>query len=107
MVSSPTRTSVAVNPTGALNAASIFQGVLTTTGLPPTISLGYLAQEQRFDSKLENSIFVDQNFLAADLKITLSGIKVHYDAGYGGGITIVKDYVHRIRPRRGSRAIDL
>ncbi len=28
---------------------------------------------------------VNQDFLGADLKITLSGIKVHYDAGYGGG----------------------
>jgi len=28
---------------------------------------------------------VNQNFLGADLKITMSGIKVHYDAGYGGG----------------------
>jgi hypothetical protein len=28
---------------------------------------------------------VNQNFMGADLKITMSGIKVHYDAGYGGG----------------------
>jgi len=28
---------------------------------------------------------VNQNFMGADLKVTMSGIKVHYDAGYGGG----------------------
>jgi len=32
---------------------------------------------------------VNQDFLGADLKITLSGIKVHYDAGYGGGAKAV------------------
>jgi nickel-dependent lactate racemase len=37
----------------------------------------------------KNKIQVNQNFLAADLKITLSGIKVHYDAGYGGGAKAV------------------
>jgi nickel-dependent lactate racemase len=30
-------------------------------------------------------VAVNQNFMGADLKITMSGIKVHYDAGYGGG----------------------
>jgi nickel-dependent lactate racemase len=33
----------------------------------------------------ENKIRVNQTFLGADLKICISGIKVHYDAGYGGG----------------------
>ena len=32
---------------------------------------------------------VNQNFLGADLKVTMSGIKVHYDAGYGGGAKAV------------------
>ena len=30
-------------------------------------------------------LLLNQTFLAADLKICLSGIKVHQDAGYGGG----------------------
>ena len=33
----------------------------------------------------KTNVQVNQSFLGADLKITLSGIKVHYDAGYGGG----------------------
>lgn len=33
----------------------------------------------------KNQIFVNQTFLAADLKICISGVKVHQDAGYGGG----------------------
>jgi lactate racemase len=32
---------------------------------------------------------VNQDFLGAALKVTLSGIKVHYDAGYGGGAKAV------------------
>ncbi len=34
-------------------------------------------------------VSINQTFLDADLKITLSGIKVHYDAGYGGGAKAV------------------
>jgi nickel-dependent lactate racemase len=30
-------------------------------------------------------VAVNQNFMGADVKVTMSGIKVHYDAGYGGG----------------------
>ncbi len=33
----------------------------------------------------KNKVLINQTFLAADLKICISGIKVHYDAGYGGG----------------------
>ncbi len=54
----PTRTPVTSNPTGALNAASIFQGVLNA--IP---SMGYLPNEQRFDPKFPNSLFANQNFL--------------------------------------------
>jgi lactate racemase len=36
-------------------------------------------------TSFKNKIQINQTFMAADLKITLSGIKVHYDAGYGGG----------------------
>ena len=37
----------------------------------------------------KNKVLVNQTFLAADLKICISGIKVHYDAGYGGGAKAV------------------
>jgi nickel-dependent lactate racemase len=40
-------------------------------------------------TSFKNKILINQTFLAADLKITLSGIKVHYDAGYGGGAKAV------------------
>ena len=36
-------------------------------------------------SSRKNRIKVNQNFAAADLRITLNGIKVHQRAGYGGG----------------------
>jgi hypothetical protein len=54
----PTRASVVTSPTAALNAASIFQGVLNA--IP---SMGYLPNEQRFDPKFPNSLFANQNFL--------------------------------------------
>lgn len=37
----------------------------------------------------KNRIKVNSTFMAADLKITLSGIKVHSSAGYGGGAKAV------------------
>ncbi|MFQ5694638.1 MAG: TonB-dependent receptor domain-containing protein, partial [Terriglobia bacterium] len=52
----PCGTSILLNP-GCLNAASIFQGVLSA---PP--NFGYLPGEQRFDPFTPNSIFTNQNF---------------------------------------------
>ena len=37
----------------------------------------------------KTNVMVNQTFMDADLKITLSGIKVHFDAGYGGGAKMV------------------
>ncbi len=37
------------------------------------------------ETSFRNRVRLNQTFLAADLKICLSGIKVHQDAGYGGG----------------------
>lgn len=36
-----------------------------------------------------NKILLNQTFLGADLKICISGVKVHQDAGYGGGAKAV------------------
>ena len=36
-----------------------------------------------------NKVLLNQTFLGADLKICISGIKVHQDAGYGGGAKAV------------------
>ncbi|MCC7175178.1 MAG: DUF2088 domain-containing protein [Bryobacterales bacterium] len=44
----------------------------------------------------KTNVMVNQTFLGADLKITLSGIKVHYDAGYGGGAKAVLPGVSHI-----------
>jgi nickel-dependent lactate racemase len=41
------------------------------------------------ETSRKNRILLNQTFLAADLKICLSGIKVHQDAGYGGGAKAV------------------
>ena len=62
----PTRVSVLADPTGSMNAASIFQGVLND--IP---SMGYLPDQQRFDPKLENSLFTEQNFMAAGFPFPL------------------------------------
>lgn len=61
----PTRTPVATDP-AALNAGSIFQGVLN--GVP---SLGYDPNQQRFNATLANSLFTNQNFVSAGFPISL------------------------------------
>ncbi len=70
------RVSVGVNPL-ALNAGSIFQGVLNA--LP---SMGYLANEQRFDPKLMNSIFTNHNFITAGFPIPLLPFTLHVDGDF-------------------------
>jgi Carboxypeptidase regulatory-like domain/TonB dependent receptor len=62
-----TATPLALNP-GALNASSIFQGVLNTTGIP---NVGYLPSEQRFNPLLPNSLFINQNFLTVGVPLTV------------------------------------
>lgn len=61
----PTGAFVGTDP-GALNAASIFQGVLN--GVP---SMGYLAGQQRFNATLDGSLFTNQNFINAGLPIPI------------------------------------
>ena len=41
------------------------------------------------ETSFKNRVRLNHTFLAADLKICLSGIKVHQDAGYGGGAKAV------------------
>jgi hypothetical protein len=62
-----TRIPVSTNPTAAMNASSIFQGVLNQGQLP----LGYLPNQQRFDPKLQTSLLVNQRFIAAGVPIPL------------------------------------
>jgi len=80
-----------LNAATALNAASIFQGVLgrstgtcsagtNPVGLPA--SFGYLCAQQRFDPKLPNSIFTNHNFLASGFPIPLLPFTLHVDADF-------------------------
>jgi len=62
----PTRAAMATNPTAA-NGASIFQGVLNTTGIP---GISYLPNQQRFDPK-NSPFFNNQNFLKTGLPVAL------------------------------------
>ncbi len=62
----PTRAPMATNPTAA-NGASIFQGVLNTTGIP---GITYLPNEQRFDPK-NSPFFNNQNFLQTGIPVAL------------------------------------
>jgi hypothetical protein len=76
-----TRVSAATNPTGAINASSIFQGVLNQGPLP----LGFLPAQQRFDPKLSNSLFANQNFIRSGVPIPLLPFTLHVagDFQYG------------------------
>jgi hypothetical protein len=77
---SATRVSAAVNPIGALNAGSIFQGVLNAPA-----SFGYLPSQQRFDPKLTNSIFVNQNYITAGVPIPLLPFTLHVEGKFRYG----------------------
>jgi hypothetical protein len=59
---------LALNPVGALNASSLFQGVLNTTGIP---NVGFVPSQQRFNPLLPNSIFINQNYLQAGIPLTV------------------------------------
>ncbi len=80
--------------TSNLNGSSIFQGVLNTGALP---SMGYLPNEQRFNPLLPDSLFANQNYLAAGfplpiLPFTLPVTK-NFRFGYAqqGNLTIEKE----------------
>jgi hypothetical protein len=75
-----------------LNGSSIFQGVLNA--LP---SMGYLPDQQRFDPLLQDSLFANQNYLAAGfplpiLPFTLPVAKgFRYGYAQQGNLTIEKE----------------
>ena len=60
---------------GNLNGASIFQGVLNAnsiyTALPPSVTLAYIANQQRFDPFAANSLFANQSYLAAGFPLQI------------------------------------
>ena len=80
--------------TSNLNGSSIFQGALNTGALP---SMGYLPNEQRFNPLLTDSLFANQNYLAAGfplpiLPFTLPVTK-NFRYGYAqqGNLTIERE----------------
>jgi TonB dependent receptor-like, beta-barrel len=89
----PTRVSVATDPIGALNAGSIFQGVLNA--IP---SMGYTPSQQRFDPKFPNSLFADQNFMTAGFPMPLLPFTLpvagNFAYGYAeqGNLTIERSF---------------
>jgi hypothetical protein len=57
-----------------LNGSSIFQGVLNADSVTPVfspLSLGYLPSQQRFDPLAPNSLFANQNYLAAGFPLPI------------------------------------
>jgi hypothetical protein len=63
-----------------VNAASVFQGVLNAPA-----NFGFLPAQQRFDAKLQNSVFVNQNFLQSGIPMPLLPFTLHMadDFRYG------------------------
>ncbi len=71
----------------AMNAASIFQGVLNAPDAGP-FTFGYLPNEQRFKALFEdapNSIFINQNFLTAGFPIPVLPFTLHVDRNFRYG----------------------
>jgi len=76
-----TRIPVSVNPTAAMNASSIFQGVLNQGQLP----LGFLPDQQRFDAKLPGSLFANQEYITAGLPLPLLPFTLPVAGGFRFG----------------------
>jgi Carboxypeptidase regulatory-like domain/TonB dependent receptor len=69
-----------------LNATNAFQGSLSGANCLPVGSLNYLPTQQRFDPNNANSLFVNQNYLAAGFPLAIlpSGLPadLHYVTPY-------------------------
>ena len=69
-----------------LNATNTFQGSLSNPNCLPVASLNYLPGQQRFDPNNSNSLFVNQNYLAAGFPLAIlpSGLPadLHYVTPY-------------------------
>src|SRR6266849_1929819 len=94
----PTRAAMATNPTAA-NGASIFQGVLNTTGIA---GITYLPNQQRFDPK-NSPFFNNQNFLQAGFPVALLPFTLpiardfQYAYAQQGNLTIERDLGHNYK----------
>ena len=94
----PTRAPMATNPTAA-NGASIFQGVLNTTGIP---GITYLPNQQRFDPK-NSPFFNNQNFLQTGFPVALLPFTLpiagdfQYAYAQQGNLTIERQLSHNYK----------
>jgi hypothetical protein len=79
-----------------LNATNIFQGLL---GCLPS-SFGYLPNEQRFNASLPNSIFANENYLGANLPLSIlpfgfpTGKKFEFAYSQQANLGIERDLGH-------------
>jgi len=82
---SPCTAASTVSPLN-LNATNTFQGSLTNANCLPVAGLNYLPGQQRFDPDNSNSLFVNQNYLAAGFPLAIlpSGLPadLHYVTPY-------------------------
>ncbi|HLW80535.1 MAG TPA: TonB-dependent receptor [Candidatus Acidoferrales bacterium] len=80
-----------------LNAASIFQGVLNTTGVP---TFGYESAQQRFNPFQPDSIFTSQNFMTAGIPVALLPFTLptagnfKYAYAEQGNLTVERELTH-------------
>jgi hypothetical protein len=85
-----------------LNATNTFQGSLGNANCLPVPSLNYLPTQQRFDPNNSNSLFVNQNYLAAGFPLAIlpSGLPadLHYVTPYVQQISfgIERDLGHNL-----------
>lgn len=85
-----------------LNATNTFQGSLSNANCLPVQGLNYLADQQRFDPNNSNSLFVNQNYLAAGFPLAIlpSGLPadLNYKTPYVQQVSfgVERDFGHNI-----------
>jgi hypothetical protein len=91
---SPSRAPVSpLTAATVVNAASVFQGVLNAPA-----NFGFVPAQQRFDAKLQNSVFVNQNFLQTGIPMPLLPFTLHLadDFRYGYAQQVNLTIEHRL-----------
>jgi outer membrane receptor protein involved in Fe transport len=73
-----------------LNATNTFQGSLTNANCLPVAGLNYLPNQQRFDPNNSNSLFANQNFLAAGFPLAI------LPSGLPADLNYVTPYVQQV-----------
>ncbi len=98
---SPCTAASTLSPTN-LNATNTFQGSLSNANCLPLAALNYIPSQQRFDPNNNNSLFINQNFIAAGLPLPIlpSGLPadLNYHTPYVQQISfgIERDFGHNL-----------